>query len=315
MGAPITVAAVQACPVFLDRAATVARCEELIAKAAAEQARLIVFPETFVPGYPDWVWRTPAWSDEATALYEVLFDQAVEVPGPETEALAAAATAADAFVAVGVNERLADRGTLFNTTLVFSPDGALVSRHRKLMPTGGERLIWGMGDGSTLDVIPTPFGRVSGLICWENYMPLARAALYERGVDVWLAPTWAQGDAWIATMRHIAREGRVFVLGVGQVIRGSDLPASIPGRGLWGGDDDWLNRGWSVIVDPEGEILAGPELDREVILTARIDPAAARRSRGEFDPVGHYARPDVLRVLVDGSPRSGAPGADPSSAR
>jgi nitrilase len=168
------------------------------------------------------------------------------------------------------------------------------------MPTGGERLVWGMGDGSDLDVFDTPFGRLGGLICWENYMPLARYALYAKGIDLWAAPTWDNSDVWVPTLRHIAKEGRVHVIGVAPLLRGSDVPADLPGRDqLYGGEDDWLSRGMSTIVGPRGEILAGPLVEQEGILYAELDPARARAVRAEFDPVGHYARPDVFRLVVD----------------
>jgi nitrilase len=293
-----TIAAVQATPVFLDREATVDKVCALVAKAAAGGAGLVVFPETFVPTYPDWVWRAPAWHDGE--LVARLYDQSVEVPGPATERIGAAAAEAGAYVAVGVNE--IDGGTLYNTLLYFAPDGSLANRHRKLMPTGGERTVWGMGDGSTLGVVRTPFGVVGGLLCWENYMPLARAAMYAQGVDIYLAPTWDNSDTWVATLRHIAKEGRVYVVGVAPLLRGSDVPEALRGN-LYGGDDDWMSRGYSAIVAPGGEILAGPVLEREEILYAQADPMVARASRQQFDPVGHYARPDVLHLTVDTSVR------------
>jgi nitrilase len=166
------------------------------------------------------------------------------------------------------------------------------------MPTGGERLVWGMGDGSTLGVVPTPFGVVGGLICWENYMPLARAAMYAQGVDIYLAPTWDNSDAWLPTLRHIAREGRVHVVGVAPLLRGSDVPAELRGD-LYGGADDWMSRGLSAIVGPDGAVLAGPVAEREEIVYAEVDVSAARVARRQFDPVGHYSRPDVFRLTVD----------------
>lgn len=296
----VRAAAVQTSPVFLDRDATVEKACGLIDKAAAEGARLIVFPETFVPTYPDWVWRTTPFSGKAAALFARLLDQSVVVPGPVTEALGAAAAEASAYVSIGVNEREPNGSTLYNTQLYFAPDGLLAAKHRKLMPTGGERLVWGMGDGSTLEVIDTPFGRLGGLTCWENYMPLARAALYAQGIDVYLAPTWDNSDVWVASMQHIAKEGRMFVIGVNFCMRGSDVPADVPGREeLYANDDDWLSRGNSVIVGPHGNILAGPLIGEEGIIHAEIDAAEARASRHQFDPAGHYARPEVLRLHVN----------------
>ena len=290
------VAAVQATPVFLDREATIDKVAELTKEAAANGASLVVLPEAFVPTYPDWIWRTRPWADSEWYLRWI--DQAVDVPGPACDALGAIAADAGVYLAIGVNERV--RGTVYNTLLYFAPDGSLAAKHRKLMPTGGERLVWGQGDGSTLSVIDTPFGRVGGLICWENYMPLARAALYEQGVDIWVAPTWDDSAVWVASMQHIAKEGRMYVLGVNSCIRGSDVPDTIPGRNdIYGGDDDWASAGNSVIVGPRGHILAGPIVETEGILYADIDLAQLRLARHEFDVVGHYARPDVFQLNVN----------------
>ena len=308
----VMVAAVQAAPVFLDREATVDKTVGLIAKAAANGAGLVVFSEAFVPTYPDWVWRTKPWGD--AALYARLFDQSVTVPGPTTERLGAAAAEAGAYVCIGVNERDPRGSTLYNTLLYLGPDGSVLGTHRKLMPTGGERLVWGMGDGSGLTVFDTPFGRLGGLICWENYMPLARAALYGAGIDIYLAPTWDNSDVWVPTLRHIAKEGRVYVVGVASCVRGSDVPADLPGRDeMYGGADDWLSRGNTTIVGPDGEILAGPLVEEEGIVYAELDAQEARTARQHFDPAGHYARPDVFHLEVDRRPKpwvgaSDAPG-------
>lgn len=299
----VTAAAVQATPVFLDREATVEKVVSLVKEAASNGAGLVVFPETFIPTYPDWVWRAPAWGGPSQELFARLADQAVPVPGKTTDAIGAAAKRAKAYVAIGVNEREETGSTIYNSLLTFGPDGRLLGKHRKLMPTGGERLVWGMGDGSDLQVFETPFGRVGGLICWENFMPLARYAMYAKGVDIWLAPTWDNGENWVATLRHIAREGRVYVIGVTTLLRGSDVPDDVPGRELWGGEEDWANDGWSAIVDPDGQLIAGPLVGEEGILYAELDADHARAERHKFDPVGHYSRPDVFRLIVDEEPK------------
>jgi nitrilase len=300
----VIAAAVQAAPAFLDREACVERACRLIREAGSNGARLAVFPEAFVPTYPDWVWRSVPWQDQG-ALYRRLFENSVVIPSATTDALSEAARTAGMYVCMGVNERDERGSTLYNTLLYLGPDGSVLGKHRKLMPTGAERLVWGAGDGSTLLVLDTPFGRVGGLTCWEHYMPLARYAMYAQGVDILLAPTWDRGEVWTASLRHIAKEGRVFAVGVAPVLRGSDVPADIPGReGLYRGDDDWMCPGGSAIVGPAGQVLAGPLAEKEGILYAELDAAAARSSRHEFDPVGHYARPDVFRLTVDTRPRA-----------
>ncbi|MFC5175334.1 carbon-nitrogen hydrolase family protein [Nocardioides taihuensis] len=290
----VRVAAVQATPVFLDREATADKVCALVGEAAGRGAELIVFPESFIPAYPDWVWRTPAWRD--AAFMQLLHANAVSVPGPTLERIGEAASAASAYVVIGVTE--IEGGTLYNTLLYLGPDGQVLQRHRKLMPTGGERTVWGMGDGSELGVIRTPFGVVGGLLCWENYMPLARAAIYAQHCDIYLAPTWDNSDTWVATLRHIAKEGGQFVIGVAPLLRGSDVPEPLRGT-LYGVDDDWMSRGYTTIVAPGGEVIAGPVSEREEILYADLDVAAVHAQRRMFDPVGHYARPDVFTLHVD----------------
>jgi nitrilase len=290
-----TVAAVQGTPVFLDREATIEKVGAYTKDAVANGAALVAFPEGFVPCYPDWVWRTTPWADGD--WYARWADQSVDVPGPACDALGAIARDQSVYLMIPVNER--DGGTIYNTMLYFGPDGALLAKHRKLVATGGERLAWGMGDGSTLAVIDTPFGRVGGLICWENYMPLARAAMYQQGVDILLCPTWDNSDVWPASMQHIAKESGAFVFGITSCLRASDVPESIRDRDkLYGGEDDWMSPGNTMIVDPFGKVLAGPITKTDGILYADIDLDVIRAARRRFDVVGHYARPDVFRLDV-----------------
>ncbi len=300
--APATIAAIQATPVFLDRDATVDRVISLTKEAAGGGADLVVFPEAFVPGYPDWVWRTTPWAAPSSGLYQRLLDQSVTVPGPAVEAMAAAARDAGVYMAVGIDEREPAGSTIYNSLLYLDPAGEVLGVHRKLMPTGGERLVWGYGDGSGLVSFETPFGRVGGLICWENYMPLARAAMYRQGIDIYLAPTWDNSDVWVPTLQHIAKEGRCYVVGTNSVLRGSDVPDELGASEIYGGDDDWMSRGNATIVGPDGTILAGPVRGEETILYAEVDPGRVARQRMQFDACGHYARDDVFTLTVRGMP-------------
>ena len=234
-------------------------------------------------------------------------DQAVVVPSESTDRLGAAAREAGVYLVIGVDEREPTGSTIYNTLLYLDPEGNLLGKHRKLMPTGSERTVWGMGDGSTLDTYPTPFGRIGGLICWENYMPLARFYLYSQGVDVWVAPTLARGDGWVATMRHIAREGRCYVIGVNPCVRVDQIPANFPDRErVWRTDPDdpeWMEPGNTVIVGTNGEILAGPVRHTETVLVAELDLSKVLSARRLFDPIGHYNGPNVFRLAVDTAAR------------
>ena len=303
------VAAVQAAAVLMDREATLDKTETLVKEAAANGANLVVFPEVFIPGTPLWMDSQPIWQGDGD-WYALLVDQAVVVPGPATDRLGGFARDSEVYIVIGINEREEHGATLYNTVLYFGPDGALLGKHRKLVPTGSERTIWGMGDGSTLETYETPFGKVGGLTCWENYMPLTRFYMYSQGVDVWLAPTLATGDGWIATMQHIAREGRCYVVGVNPCLHIDQVHADFTHRDrLWIVDEDreetkWLEPGNSVIVSPMGEVLAGPSRHEESILYAELDLAKVHAARRMFDPVGHYQRPDVFRLGVDTRSRS-----------
>ena len=303
--AKVTAAVVQAAPVLFDRQASTAKACSLIAEAASQGARLIIFPEAFIPAYPRGFSfgmvvgsRAPAGRD----LWERYWANSVEVPGPLTDQLGAAARAANAYVVMGVIERDRDssRGTLYCTLLYFGPDGRLLGKHRKLKPTGAERLIWGEGDASTLTVIDSEFGKVGGLICWENYMPLARMAMYSQGVEIYVAPTADARDSWQATLRHIACEGRCFVLGCNQFVTKAMIPADLPGIEELANQPEVMCRGGSAIVSPMGDVLAGPLYDQEGILTAELNLAEVARGKLDFDVVGHYARPDVFDFGVGG---------------
>lgn len=311
---PMTVAAVQATPALLDREATLQRVVELTQEAAANGAELIVFPESFVPGYPDWVWQLTPWANPSADLYQRLLDQSVTVPGPATDLLAEAARNAGAYLAIGINERDRRGSTIYNSLLYLDPTGQIIGVHRKLMPTGGERLVHGQGDGSGLISFDTPGGRVGGLICWENYMPLARAAMYAQGVEIYIAPTWDNSEVWVPTLQHIAKEGRCYVIGTNTVQRGSDIPIAELGLSEVYSDEDWVSRGNTCIVGPDGNIIAGPIHEEAGILYADVDPAKVARDRLKFDACGHYSRNDVFQLTVDNRPRSAmssaqAPGA------
>ncbi len=291
-----TVAAVQGTPAYLDRGATMDVVVDHVQRAGAAGADLVVFPESFVPGYPDWVWRRRPWGDDE--WYARFHDQAVEIPGPALEKVCAAAADTATWVALGVTER-GSSGTLYNAVVYVDSSGQIAGLHRKLVATGAERLVWGSGRGPMLTVVDIGGVRVGSLICWENYMPLARAALYEKGIDVLLAPTWDNSDEWVPTLRHIAKEGRVFVVGVTAHLRAGDVPRDLAGaEDLYGDADEFLSRGNTTIVAPGGEILQGPLLGQHGTVTAALDLDRIAAGRRAFDPVGHYARPDVLALVT-----------------
>ncbi|MDP3046668.1 MAG: carbon-nitrogen hydrolase family protein [Chloroflexota bacterium] len=304
----VRVAVVQAAPVIMDWRATVEKAARLTAEAAARGARLVLFPEAFVPAYP-WGLRFGTVVGGRTLAGRRTFARywanAIDVPGPATQALGRAAKEAGAYLAIGVIERdtTYSGGTLFCTLLYFGPDGRLMGKHRKLKPTAAERYIWGEGDGSTLAAYPTAFGGIGGLICWENYMPLARMAMYAAGVDIYLAPTADSRDTWLATIRHIACEGRCFVLSSCQYVTKDMYPADLEVREELDGAPDTLSRGGSAIVSPLGSVIAGPLYDAEGILTADLDMDEIPQGRFDLDVVGHYARPDVLRLIVNQDPQ------------
>ncbi len=301
MKAPVTVACVQAEPVVLDRDATLDKLAALTAEAAGVGAQLVVFPETFVSVYPSSAWAKAlaGWVDpRAKAAFAALARSALEIPGPGADRLGEIAREHGVWLVTGVNELDPTRnGTVYNALLYHAPDGSLALKHRKLVPTNHERLVWGQGDGGGLRAIETPLGRLGGLICWENYMPLARFSLYESGVEIYLGPTADDADTWQATLVHIARESRAFVVAPAHFQRASSYPEDFPLRELIEGMDV-IGHGGSAILAPDGSYLAGPLYDEEGILYAELDPARLLEERQRFDPAGHYHRPDILHLEV-----------------
>ncbi|MFJ7281173.1 carbon-nitrogen hydrolase family protein [Pseudomonas sp. NPDC099000] len=301
------VAIIQRPPVLLDRSATITRAVQSVDEAAAAGASLIVLPESFIPGYPSWIWRLAAGKDGAVMgqLHTRLLANAVDITNGDLSQLCEAARVHAVTIVCGINEcdRRNGGGTLYNSVVVIGANGAVLNRHRKLMPTNPERMVHGFGDATGLRPVDTPVGRVGALICWENYMPLARYSLYAQGVEIYVAPTYDTGEGWISTMRHIALEGRCWVLGSGTALRGSDIPEDFPARAqLFPDPDEWINDGDSVVVSPKGRIVAGP-LHREAgILYADIDVALVAPARRALDVTGHYARPDIFELQVRRTP-------------
>jgi nitrilase len=301
MNEPVRVACVQAEPAILDRERTLEKLAALTAEAKAGGARLVVFPETFVPAYPSSAWAKflAGWADpRAKGAFAQLARESIEVPGPDCDRLGEIAREHEVWLVTGVNERDPERpGTLYNALLYHGPDGRLALHHRKLVPTNHERLIWGQGDGGGLRALATPIGRIGGLICWENYMPLARFSLYESGVEIYVASTADDSEAWQATLVHIARESRAFVVSPCHFQRAASYPEEFPLREELAGIDV-LGRGGSAILAPDGSYLAGPLYDEEGTLYADLDPERLYEERQRFDAAGHYHRPDVLELRV-----------------
>ena len=304
----LTAAVAQTASVLLDTPATVEHALALMAQAAASGAQLLVFPEAFIGGYPKGAdfhiylgGRTPA----GRAEFKRYFDAAVSVEGPEMAQLAKAAAQHKLYVCVGIIER--DGGTLYCTAVYLGPEGQILGKHRKLMPTALERLVWGFGDGSTLNVVDTPYGKLGAVICWENYMPALRMAMYQQHIALYCAPTADDRDSWAATMQHIALEGRCFVLSACQHLRRSQFPSDRMNNRLLAAEtsapDQILMRGGSLIIDPLGKVLAGPVYNEDALLTAELDLSLIPMAQMDFDPVGHYARPDVFSLQVNTAPQ------------
>jgi nitrilase len=298
----VRVAVVQAAPVAFDRDCTLAKVRQLTRDAASRSAKLVVFPEAFVSAYPRGMTFGAVVgnrSAEGREWYRRYWESSVDVPGDAVDILADIARESATHLVIGVIER--DGGTLYCTALFFAPNGDYLGKHRKLVPTASERLVWGQGDGSTMPVFDTDIGRIGAAICWENYMPLYRTALYAKGVQLYVAPTADSRESWVASMRHIALEGRCFVLSSNQCARRSDYPPDYPGE-LPAEPRAIVTSGGSCIVSPLGELIAGPVYDQEVILTADLDLDDIVRGKFDLDTVGHYARPDVFQLTVNEAP-------------
>jgi nitrilase len=301
----LTAAVAQTASVLLDTPATMDRALTLVAEAARQGAQLLVFPEAFIGGYPKGAdfhiylgGRTP----QGRAEFKQYFDAAVTVEGPEIAKLAKAAAQHKMYVVCGIIER--DGGTLYCTAVYLGPDGRVLGKHRKLMPTALERLVWGFGDGSTIEAVDTPYGKLGAVICWENYMPALRMAMYQQRVAIYCAPTADDRDTWQSTMQHIALEGRCFVLSACQHLRRSQFPAEKMNNRLPEAPETVLMRGGSMIIDPLGKMLAGPVYNEDALLTAELDMSIIPMAQMDFDAVGHYARPDVFSLHVNTAPQS-----------
>lgn len=301
------IALVQRPPVWLDRAATLERVVSELGDAVAGGAQLVVFPEAYVPGYPEWIWRLRAYPDAklTSAIHARLVANAVDLEADELAPVRAAVRRAGVTVILGVHEREGrfSRNTLYNTAVTIGPDGEILNRHRKLMPTNPERMVWGLGDAHGLRVLDTPVGRVGALLCWESYMPLARYALFADGLEIYVAMTWDHGDAWRASMVHVAKEGRCWVLSSCMAVHARDLPPDFPGRAeLYPDPEEWVNPGDSLVVSPTGKIVAGPLHRDPGLLFADLDLGEVAAARRTFDVAGHYARNDVFQLSVDRRP-------------
>ncbi|QJD82090.1 carbon-nitrogen hydrolase family protein [Cohnella herbarum] len=299
-----TVAVVQSVPILFDKQSAMDKIASKSREAAARGADLIVFPEVFLPGYPrglSFGARVGSRTADGRRDWERYWASSIDIPGTETDLIGELAKELGVYLIIGVVERDKEfsRGTLYNSIVYVGPDGSVLGKHRKLVPTGSERLLWGQGDGSTLTVIDTPFGRVGGLICWENYMPLARTAMYAQGIDIYIAPTADARDTWQSTIRHIACEGRCYVVSCNQFATKASYPADLAGYEDIEEDADILSRGGSAIVGPLGDYVVEPLYNEEGVLLATLDLSLVTQSRFDFDVVGHYSRPDIFQLVVN----------------
>jgi nitrilase len=306
---PLTVAVVQRPPVLLNREATLKAAVSYLHEAADAGAELVVFPETYLPGYPVWIWALRPGDDYhlTSQIHRELLENSVDLSAGHLQPMQDAAAERHVVVVIGVHERdgAFSRSTIYNTLVTIGSDGTILNRHRKLVPTNPERMVWGQGDASGLRVVDTGFARLGGLICWENYMPLARYALYAEGVEIYVASTWDSGDTWQASMQHIAKEGRCWVIGSGCSLRTDEVPADFPGRDtLFPNADEWLNPGDSMVVAPGGDLVAGPLHQEHGILYAEIDVGRAPADHRVLDVAGHYGRDDIFQLSIDRTART-----------
>ncbi|MGA7964995.1 MAG: carbon-nitrogen hydrolase family protein [Gammaproteobacteria bacterium] len=302
-------AIVQQPPAFLDKSRTVEHAVAYVEEAAGNGAHLVIFPEAFIPGYPAWIWRLRPGGDWGLTeeIHARLLENAVTLDGDDLAPLYEAARRHEVTILCGMDEREGglSQATLYNTVVLIGADGRLLNRHRKLMPTNPERMVWGFGDASGLKVTETPAGRVGALICWENYMPLARYALYAQGIEIYVAPTYDSGAGWICSMQHIAREAGCWVVSSGNALTARDVPDDFPQKAvLYPDPDEWINPGDSVVIAPGGEIVAGPLRNEQAILYCEVDPQQVGIARRSLDVVGHYSRPDIFQLHVNTQPQT-----------
>ena len=300
----IKLAIVQTAPVFLDKQKTIELAVASVEEAAANGAGLVVFTECFIPGYPAWIWRLRPGGDWdlSQELHQRLLGNAVNVEAGELGPLYDVARRCSLTIVCGIEERDSNlsQTTLYNTVVTIAPDGTMLNRHRKLMPTNPERMVWGFGDASGLKVVETNAGRIGALICWENFMPLARYALYSQGIEIYIAPTYDSGEGWIGSLQHIAREGCCWVVGCGNLMHASDIPDDFPEKSaLYPDADEWINVGDSVVIAPGGEVAAGPMHKESSIIYHEIDREKAEIAKRALDVSGHYSRPDIFQLHVN----------------
>lgn len=300
------IAVVQSPPVMLNKRETLNRVVNHVREAVRDGAAMIVFPEAYVPGYPTWIWRLRPGGDMALSgeIHALLRNNAIDLERGDLQPVQDIAAEHGVTIVLGVNELDSQYSgtTIFNTVVLIGPQGSILNRHRKMMPTNPERMVWGMGDASGLRVVDTPVGRIGSLICWESYMPLARFALYAQDMDIYVAPTWDTGESWLATMRHIAREAGCWVIATATAMQGSDIPEDFPERDKLFDADEWINDGDAVVVNPMGAIAAGPLNRKKGILYAELDREVSKRARRSLDVAGHYSRPDIFSFSVNRKP-------------